>query len=95
MLFPRLAKRFIVSAIAAFLALVIADTAIHFPLDTFLLVIPIAAALTFLYWLSFRGTTVCPTCGGTGKIRVKGGYGYPEEDDYCYSCDGEGRVPVR
>jgi DnaJ-class molecular chaperone len=57
----------------------------------YLLSLPLAALLTFLYWQTFHGTQVCPTCKGTGKIEVQ--QGGEVETDVCYSCDGEGRVP--
>jgi membrane protein implicated in regulation of membrane protease activity len=92
MLFPRLAKRFVIILISIFLALVMINTAASIPLWIYLLSFPIAALLTFLYWQSFSGTTICPTCKGTGKIEVQ--HGREFEIDVCYSCDGEGRVPV-
>ncbi len=91
MLLPRLARRFALVAILAFLALVIVNTAVVFPVWIYLLSLPIAALLTFLHWQTFRGSEVCPTCQGTGKIEVQ--HGSEVETDVCYSCDGEGRVP--
>ncbi len=92
MLWPRLLKRFVFAAILVFLALVIANTSVRFPIAVYGLTLPVAALLTFVYWRSFRGTTVCPTCNGTGKIQVR--HGREFETDLCYSCDGEGRVPI-
>src|SRR5437588_577610 len=92
MLFPRLARRFVLVLILAILALVVVNTTIALPFWTFALSLPAAAALTFLYWQTFQGTAVCPTCNGTGKIEVRHGRDY--ETDVCYSCDGVGRVPV-
>lgn len=92
MLFPRLAKRFVLVTICVFLALVMVSTSAALPIGVYALSLPIAALLTILYWRSFRGTTICPTCNGTGKIRVQ--RGREIETDVCYSCDGEGRVPT-
>ena len=91
MLFPRLARRFVLVTVLAFLALVIVNTAITFPVWIYILTLPVAALLTFLYWRTFTGSVVCPTCNGTGKIQVR--RGREIETDVCYSCDGEGRVP--
>ena len=93
MLFPRLAKRFVLVTILTFLALVMLNTAVPFPLWLYLLTLPVAALLTFLYWQTFKGTMVCPTCNGSGKIEVQ--HGREVETDVCYSCDGEGRVSTR
>ncbi len=92
MLFPRLAKRFVFVLICAFLALVMVGTVAALPIWVYALSLPIAMLLTFLYWQSFAGTTICPTCNGTGKIQVR--HGREVETDVCYSCDGEGRVPL-
>ena len=93
MLFPRLAKRFVLATVLLVLAMLLVDTVVRFPPWIFLLALPVAAGLTFLYWQTFRGTAICPTCNGTGKIQVR--HGREIETDLCYSCDGEGRVPVR
>lgn len=93
MLFPRLAKRFVLATVLLVLAMLLIDAGIRFPPWLFLLALPVAAGLTFLYWQTFRGTAICPTCNGTGKIQVR--HGREIETDLCYSCDGEGRVPVR
>ena len=92
MLFPRLARRFVLAAVLVFLALVIVNTAVSFPVWVYLLTLPVAAGLTFLYWRTFQDTMLCPTCQGTGKIQVQ--HGREIETDVCYSCDGEGRVPA-
>ena len=91
MLFPRLARRFVLVTVLAFLALVVVNTGVSFPVWLYVLSLPTAALLTFLYWQSFSGTAVCPTCNGTGKIQVQ--HGREVEADVCYSCDGDGRVP--
>jgi hypothetical protein len=92
-LFPRLAKRFVLVTICVFLALVLVNTmTIAMPMWVYALSLPVAALLTLLYWRSFKGTMVCPTCNGTGKIQVQ--HGGEIETDLCYSCDGEGRVPM-
>jgi hypothetical protein len=92
MLFPRLAKRFVLVIILVILALVVVNTAIALPYWVYALSLPVAGLLTFLYWQTFRGTEPCPTCNGTGKIQVQHGHEY--ETELCYSCDGAGRVPV-
>jgi membrane protein implicated in regulation of membrane protease activity len=91
-LLPRLVKRFVLVTICVFLALVLVSTMIVLPVWVYALSLPTAALLTVLYWRSFRGTTICPTCHGTGKIQVQ--HGREIEVDLCYSCDGEGRVPT-
>lgn len=91
MLFPRLVKRFVLVTILAFLVVVTLNTVVQLPLWFYLLVLPTAALLTFLYWRTFSGTEICPTCNGTGEIEVRRGREF--EMDVCYSCDGEGRVP--
>lgn len=93
MLFPRLAKRFVLVGVCAFLVLILVGTAITLPIWAYALALPAAALLTLLYWQSFNGTILCPTCHGTGKIQVQ--HGRTSETDVCYSCDGEGRVPAR
>src|SRR5512136_1595749 len=92
MLLPHLAKRFVLVTLSTFLALVMVATVTALPIWVYALSLPIAALLTFLYWRSFAGTEICPTCNGTGKIQVQ--HGREIETDVCYSCDGEGRVPV-
>jgi hypothetical protein len=93
MLVSRLAKRFVLVTVLAFLALVIVNTATPLPIWIYALSLPIAALLTFMYWQTFRGTAVCPTCNGTGKIQVQ--HEHEVETDVCYSCDGSGRVSTR
>jgi hypothetical protein len=93
MLFPRLVKRFLVVLICVVLVLLLINATLAFPPWIYLLSLPAAGFLTFLYWQSFKGTTICPTCNGTGKIQVR--HGREVETDLCYSCDGEGRVSVR
>jgi hypothetical protein len=92
MLFPRLAKRFVLVMILVILALIVVNTTIALPFWAYALSLPVAGLLTFLYWQTFRGTEVCPTCNGTGKIQVQ--HGRESETELCYSCDGEGRVLV-
>ncbi len=92
MLLPRLAKRFALGTLSTFLALIIVGTVAALPIWVFALSVPVGALLTFLYWRSFAGTEICPTCNGTGRIYVQDGQ--EMETDVCYSCDGEGRVPV-
>jgi len=92
MLFPRLAKRFVLVVVLVFLAIVLVNATVAFPIWLYLLSIPVAAFLTFLYWQTFKGTMVCPTCNGTGKTKMQ--QGREIELEICYSCDGEGRVPV-
>jgi uncharacterized protein (DUF58 family) len=92
MLAPRLVKRFVFSLILVFLALIMVHTVAALPLWVYLLSLPVAALFTFLYWRTFQGTTICPTCNGTGQVEVR--HGREVEMDVCYSCDGEGRVPV-
>lgn len=91
MLFARLAKRFVFVTILAFLVIVTLNTGLQLPLWVYVLALPAAALLTFLYWRTFRGTEICPTCNGTGEIEIRRGRAF--EMDVCYSCDGEGRVP--
>jgi len=93
MLLPRLVKRFVIVLICVLLVLLLINATLAFPSWFYLISLPAAALLTFLYWQSFKGTTICPTCNGTGKIQVR--YGREVETDLCYSCDGEGRVPAR
>ncbi len=92
MLLPRLAKRFVLVTVCVFLALIMVGTLTALPIWVYALSLPVAVLLTFLYWRSFAGTAICPTCNGTGKIQVR--HGSEVETDVCYSCDGEGRVPV-
>ncbi len=92
MLLPRLIKRYVFVMICTFLALIMVATVAPLPIWAYALCVPAAALLTFLYWRSFAGTEICPTCSGTGKILVQ--HGRDLETDVCYSCDGEGRVPV-
>jgi len=93
MLAPRLAKRFLLALVVSFLALLLVYMAAPFPAWLFLLSVPVAAGLTVAYWRTFRRTTICPTCRGSGKITVRRGRELLTDD--CYSCDGEGRVPLQ
>ncbi len=90
MLLPRLVKRFILATVLVFLALIMVSVAVNFPLWVFLLSLPIAGFLTFLYWQTFSETMLCPTCNSTGKVTFQ--HGREIETDVCYSCDGAGRV---
>jgi uncharacterized protein (DUF983 family) len=92
MLFSRLARRFVLVVVLTFLAIVLVNATVGFPIWVYLLSIPSAAFLTFLYWQTFKGTMVCPTCNGTGKTEMQ--HGRDIELEICYSCDGEGRVPT-
>src|SRR5471032_1504823 len=95
MLFPRLLKRFMIALVVSVLLMTFLAGLLNLPLWSWaVLPLAISAVLTFLYWQTFAGTIVCPTCNGTGKVQVHLGYGYETEDDYCPSCDGEGRVPA-
>ena len=92
MLMPRLIKRFLLATFVTFLALVALNLAVRLPVWFYLMALPAGGLLTFWYWLSFRGTEICPTCQGRGKVEVRK---YRETVlDYCPSCDGEGRVPT-
>jgi membrane protein implicated in regulation of membrane protease activity len=90
-LLPRLVKRFVLVSVLAFLVSVMLNTTVRLPLWFYVLVLPTAAILTFVYWRTFSRTETCPTCKGTGEIEVRRGREF--EMDVCYSCDGEGRVP--
>src|SRR5260221_6020647 len=95
MLLTRLLKRFAISLVVCILLMTFLAGPLNLPLWSWVLVpLAVAGLLTFLYWRSFAGTVVCPTCDGSGKVQVHQGYGYEVEDDYCPSCDGEGRVPA-
>jgi hypothetical protein len=91
MLLPRLIKRFIFALVASVLVLVMVVGGLRVSPWLMALSLPAAGIITFLYWRSFSGSMVCPRCNGTGKYMKQRGREFVEE--YCPSCDGEGRVP--